>query len=217
MSVLIKRYANRKLYNTKTSRYITLKGIAELIEAGEDVRVIDNETGEDITNVALSQILVDHERTNSTVSRTLLSQLISRGGDALYGALRRGVGDASEGIGELQNNLRRIIKNREHDASKLGEWIAVATPDFDRIVQGAMERVFTVLDLPRRGDIEALNANLKRVAEAVESLQHAGANKAPASDKSGGKSGGKPRDKSRDKSGDKSGGKPRDKSGDEAR
>ena len=215
MSVLIKRYANRKLYNTKTSRYITLKGIAELIEAGEDVRVIDNETGEDITHVALSQILVDHERSNSAASRTLLSELISRGGDALYGALRRGVGDASEGIGELQNNLRRIIKNREHDASRLGEWIAVATPDFDRIVQGAMERVFKVLDLPRREDVEALNANLQRVAKAVESLQHAEASKAAASDKSGGKprdkSGGKPRGKPRDKSGDK----PRDKGGDE--
>ena len=190
MSVLIKRYANRKLYNTKTSRYITLKGIAELIEAGEDVRVIDNETGEDITSVALSQILVDHERSNSTVSRTMLSELISRGGDALYGALRRGVGDASEGIGDLQSNLRRIIKNREQDASKLGEWIAVATPDFDRIVQGAMERVFKVLDLPRRGDIEALNANLQRVAEAVESIQHAEPGKGAANGKSGDKPGG---------------------------
>ncbi len=101
----------------------------------------------------------------------MLSELLARGGDALYGALRRGVGDASEGIEELQHNLRRIIKNREHDASKLGEWIAVATPDFDRVVQGAMERVFKVLDLPRRGDIEALNENLQRVADAVESLQ----------------------------------------------
>ena len=202
MSVLIKRYANRKLYNTETSRYITLKGISELIEAGEDVRVIDNETGEDITNVALSQILVDHERSNNTASRTLLSELISRGGDALYGALRRGVGDASEGIGELQNNLRRIIKNREHNASKLGEWIAIATPDFDRIVQSAMERVFKVLDLPRRGDIEALNANLQRVAEAVESLQHTEASRAAASDASGGKTRDAPDDKPRDKAGD---------------
>jgi len=188
------RYANRKLYNTKTSRYITLKGIAELIEAGEDVRVIDNETGEDITSVALSQILVDHERSNTTVSKTLLSELIARGGDALYGALRRGVGDASEGIGELQSNLRRIIKNREHDAGKLGEWIAVATPDFDHIVQGAMERVFKVLDLPRRGDIEALNANLQRVAEAVESIQHAESGKGAADDESGGKPGSEIRD-----------------------
>jgi polyhydroxyalkanoate synthesis repressor PhaR len=202
MSVLIKRYANRKLYNTKTSRYITLKGIAELIEAGEDVRVIDNETGEDITSVALSQILVDHERSNSTVSRTMLSELISRGGDALYGALRRGVGDASEGIGDLQSNLRRIIKNREQDASKLGEWIAVATPDFDRIVQGAMERVFKVLDLPRRGDIEALNANLQRVAEAVESIQHAEPGKGAANGKSGGKLGDKPGGEISDEPGD---------------
>jgi len=187
MSVLIKRYANRKLYNTQTSRYITLKGIAELIDAGEDVRVIDNETGEDITNVALSQILVDHERSSSAASRTMLSELISRGGDALYSALRRGVGDASEGIEGLQQNLRKIVKDRERDASKLGEWIAVATPDFERVVQAAMERVFKLLDLPRRADIEALNENLRRVADAVESLQHAESNKAAADSRTGGK------------------------------
>jgi hypothetical protein len=131
-----------------------------------------------------------------------LSELISRGGDALYGALRRGVGDASEGIGDLQSNLRRIIKNREQDASKLGEWIAVATPDFDRIVQGAMERVFKVLDLPRRGDIEALNANLQRVAEAVESIQHAEPGKGAANSMSGGKLGDKPGGEISDEPGD---------------
>ena len=70
-TVLIKRYANRKLYNTETSRYITLKGIAELIEQGAEVRVVDNETGEDITSVALSQILVDNERAQRAVPRTL--------------------------------------------------------------------------------------------------------------------------------------------------
>jgi len=173
MTVLIKRYANRKLYNTQTSRYITLKGIAELIEADEEVRVIDNETGEDITNVALSQILVDNHRSNSDVSGTLLSELISRGGDALYGALRRGVGDASESLGELQESVRRIVKNREGEASKVSDWIAVATPDFDQIVQNAMERVLKLLDLPRRSDIEALSQNLQRVADAIESLERA--------------------------------------------
>ena len=72
MTVLIKRYANRKLYNTRTSRYITLKGIAELIEVGEDIRVIDNESGEDITSITLSQILVDTERSNRSVPGNLL-------------------------------------------------------------------------------------------------------------------------------------------------
>ena len=79
MSVLIKRYANRKLYNTQTSRYITLKGIAELIEADEEVRVIDNETGEDITNVALSQILVDNHRSNSALSAASLRRCAGLG------------------------------------------------------------------------------------------------------------------------------------------
>ena len=101
MAILIKRYANRKLYNTQSSRYITLKGIAELIDAGEEVRVIDNESGEDITSVALSQILVDSERSNSTVSDSLLSQILERGGDVLYGALRRRMSEAQEGIEDI--------------------------------------------------------------------------------------------------------------------
>ena len=102
MAVLIKRYANRKLYNTQSSRYITLKGIADLLEAGEDVRVIDNESGEDITSITLSQILVDTERANRAVSGNLISGLFQRGGDALYEALSRSTGVhiiASTGMG----------------------------------------------------------------------------------------------------------------------
>ena len=171
MTVLIKRYANRKLYNTQTSRYITLKGIAELIEANQDVRVIDNETGEDITSVALSQILVDSERSNRSVPGTLLSDLIHRGGDALYGALRKGVGDASDSIEDLQRNVRRIIKVRNEESGNLGDWIAFGKSDVDRMVQNAVERVFKLLDLPHRSDIEALNKNLGRVAKAIERLE----------------------------------------------
>jgi polyhydroxyalkanoate synthesis repressor PhaR len=170
MTVLIKRYANRKLYNTQTSRYITLKGIAELIEADTDVRVIDNETGEDITSVALSQILVDNERANRTVPGTLLSDLIHRGSDALYGALRKGVGDASDSIEDFQRNVRRVVKASDDETGKFGDWIAFGKPDVDRMIQNAMERVFKLLDLPRRSDIEALNANLGRVAEAIDRL-----------------------------------------------
>ena len=177
MTVLIKRYANRKLYNTQTSRYITLKGISELIEAGDEVRVIDNETGEDITNVALSQILVDSERQGREVPKTLLSDLFQRGGDVLYGALRRSAADATEGIEEIQRNVRRIVRPAD-GSEKVRDWIAYATPDFDHVVQNAMERVFKLLDLPRRSDIEALNENLMRVAEAVEQLERS--RRAPA-------------------------------------
>ena len=203
MAILIKRYANRKLYNTESSRYITLKGIAELLEGGEEVRVIDNETGEDITNVALSQILVDNQRTNTSPPDTLLSQIFSRGGDVLYGALRKGMDDASDGLGEIQDRVRRIVRpepgsdsaDSTSDASetpsgtdsatggssqagsgttdqrRILDWLNLASPDLDHLIQSAVERVFKLLDLPRRADVEALNRNLERVASAVETLE----------------------------------------------
>jgi len=170
MAILIKRYANRKLYNTDTSRYITLKGIAELLDEGQEVRVVDNESGEDITKVALSQILVDSERKNSALPRSLLHQIMERGGDLVYGALKRGMDDAQGGIGEIQGRLRRIV-NTEGEGGRLSDWIAFGPRDLDRHLQRAVERVFQVLDLPRRSDVEALNRNLLRVAEAVEKLE----------------------------------------------
>ena len=164
-AVLIKRYANRKLYNTATSRYITLKGIAELIEAGEAVRVIDNESGEDITSVTLSQILVDTERSSRRVPGTVLTDLIQRSGDALYSALKRGVGPASEGFDEIQRNVRKLL-SRE---GMRREWIAFASPDLDRIVQRAVERVLRALDLPTRHDLEALEQRLDHLSELLGS------------------------------------------------
>ena len=160
--VLIKRYANRKLYNTATSRYITLKGIADLIEAGDEVRVVDNETGEDITSVTLSQILVDNERANRRVPGTVLTDLIQRSGDVLYSALKRRVDDASEGFEELQRNVKTLLGPRDGSARR-PDWVALATPDIDRVVQRALERVLRALDLPRRSDLEVLEKRLDQV------------------------------------------------------
>jgi polyhydroxyalkanoate synthesis repressor PhaR len=173
-AVLIKRYANRKLYNTSTSRYITLKGIAELIEAGEPVRVLDNETGEDITSVTLSQILVDTERSTRRVPGTVLTDLIQRSGDVLYSALKRGVGDASEGLEELQRNVRKLIGGRDGSGSRRPEWIAFATPDLDRLIQRAVERVLRALDLPRRSDLDELAQRIDRVTELLGSHERRG-------------------------------------------
>jgi polyhydroxyalkanoate synthesis repressor PhaR len=185
MAILIKRYANRKLYNTDSSRYITLKGIADLLDAGEEVRIVDNETGEDITSVALSQILVDRKRSNTTPSETLLSQIFGRGGDVLYGALRRSMDDASGGLGEIQDRVRRIVnlgdrsdephaaqeKTPGHERLHLLEWLNHASPDLEHLIQNSVEKVFRLLDLPRRSDVAALNDNLERVARAIETLE----------------------------------------------
>ncbi|MFQ5515488.1 MAG: polyhydroxyalkanoate synthesis regulator DNA-binding domain-containing protein [Myxococcota bacterium] len=161
MVVLIKRYANRKLYNTEASRYITLKGISELLQEGRDIKVVDNESGQDITSIVLSQILVDDQKqghqSSSKVPGRVLSELISRGGDAIYGVLRRSMDDVSD----VRANVRRWIQApRELDAS-----------DIARTVHHAVERVLRVVDLPTRADIEALNKNLERLSSALETIE----------------------------------------------
>ena len=170
--ILIKRYANRKLYNTSTSRYITLKGIAELIDEGREIRVVDNESGEDITSVTLSQILVDTERSQGTVHGTVLSDLIQRSGDALYSALRRGVGDASDSFDQLGRGVRSFLDNKIDNAKDAGrDWVALATPDFERVVEAALERALRLFDLPRRGDVEHLHRKLDEALERLAELE----------------------------------------------
>jgi len=167
MAILIKRYANRKLYNTESSRYITLKGISELVREGHDICVIDNETGEEITPIVLSQILVDDQRENrgERVSGTLLTELIQRGGDALYSLVRRGVGDVETNLNEMRDNVRRWIRTPADGGARFD------TSEITQTVHSAVERVLRVADLPTRGDLEALNKNLERLASALESFE----------------------------------------------
>ncbi len=62
MPRLIKRYGNRKLYDTQESRYVTLEGIAGFVKLGEEVQVVDNDSGEDLTAVTFAQIILEEER-----------------------------------------------------------------------------------------------------------------------------------------------------------
>src|SRR3972149_6456510 len=80
----IKRYPNRKLYDTETKQYITLKGIADLIRQGQDVRVVDYTSGEDLTALTLAQIMFDQEKkAGGFVPHPVLSGLIQAGGKTL--------------------------------------------------------------------------------------------------------------------------------------
>ncbi len=91
MPVIIKRYRNRKLYNTDSKRYVTLEQIEELIKGQEEVRVIDNATGDDITAATLSQIIFELEKNQSGfLPINLLFSLVQSGGNRIE-ELRRNV------------------------------------------------------------------------------------------------------------------------------
>ncbi len=92
---IIKRYANRKLYDTQESRYVTLQQIAKFVRDGEDVAIIDNNTKEDLTNVTLAQIIYEEEKSAAEAKREVASvstlrHLIQQSGERLMSSLREG-------------------------------------------------------------------------------------------------------------------------------
>jgi polyhydroxyalkanoate synthesis repressor PhaR len=80
---LVKRYANRKLYDSETRRYITLEELAESIRRGEDVRVVDHVSGEDLTSATLLQIIFEEEKKiGGLLPQVFMTRLICAGGGA---------------------------------------------------------------------------------------------------------------------------------------
>ena len=81
---IIKRYANRKLYDTQHSRYVTLDQIAEMIREGDDVKIIDNKSKEDLTSVTLAQIIFEEEKKQrSFLPLQAMRNIIQTGGESI--------------------------------------------------------------------------------------------------------------------------------------
>ena len=81
---IIKRYQNRKLYDTSDSCYVTLEDISEMIKAGDEVQILDNTTKEDLTSVTLAQIIFEEQKRKTNVlPLSTFRQIIQGGGEAL--------------------------------------------------------------------------------------------------------------------------------------
>ena len=81
---VIKRYTNRKLYDTEDSRYVTLEEIASMVKDGQDVQILDNRSGDDLTEVTLAQILFEEQKKATTrMPLGVLTGLIRSGGETL--------------------------------------------------------------------------------------------------------------------------------------
>jgi len=112
-SRVIKRYANRKLYDTQNSRYVTLDQIAEMIRGGEDVKIVDNNSKEDLTAFTLAQIIFEEEKKQKqflplAAMRNIIqtggqsiTNFVAEAGDKMRSVFRRGkAGEGGEGEGE---------------------------------------------------------------------------------------------------------------------
>jgi polyhydroxyalkanoate synthesis repressor PhaR len=106
--ILIKRYANRKLYDQSKSRYVTLEELAELIRQGREIRVVDAGSGDDLTSLTLAQILLENERDRrSGLPAAFLHQLIKHG-EAWQDFIRQSLEASLVGIVETQREAERV-------------------------------------------------------------------------------------------------------------
>jgi polyhydroxyalkanoate synthesis repressor PhaR len=108
--VVIKKYANRRLYDTESSAYITLERLAEMVRQKRDFQVVDAKTGEDITHNVLTQIIMDEEaRGTNMLPVNFLRQLISLYGDSVQSFVPQYLEASLEALQRNQSQLRETV------------------------------------------------------------------------------------------------------------
>ncbi len=176
---LIKRYSNRKLYDTTAKRYITLEGIAERIRRGEDVQVVDHDTGEDLTALIQAQILFEQEkRAGSGLPKSLLSDLIQTGNTTLKNLQRA----LTSGF-DWETHLRADIERRVNALIAAGEWsekegrlrlqqlLAVPPDDSNQGLDTVLQRWLHHNGVPTKRDLDALNRQLETLMHELETAK----------------------------------------------
>jgi polyhydroxyalkanoate synthesis repressor PhaR len=111
-STTIKKYANRRLYNTGTSTYVTLQDLAEMIKSGEDFTVVDAKSGDDITRSVLTQIIFEQEsKGQSLLPIAFLRQLIGFYGDSIQNLIPTYLDFSIDSLVRDQEKLRNQMTN----------------------------------------------------------------------------------------------------------
>src|ERR1700750_1827958 len=105
--VVVKKYANRRLYNTESSSYITLDNLAEMVRLGRDFVVYDAKSGDDITRSVLTQIIVEEEgKGQNLLPTTFLRQLIGFYGGSMQGLVPKYLDEAMSAFAQQQEQMR---------------------------------------------------------------------------------------------------------------
>jgi polyhydroxyalkanoate synthesis repressor PhaR len=192
---VIKRYTNRKLYDTEVSRYVTLDEIAQMIKAGAEVKIIDNRTKEDLTSVTLAQIIFEEEKKTSKVGLDMLRDLIRHGGHV---AQRLVEGTQAE-LRERVEAVRAAAEQRVQSLLTKGQDTRDRALELVQVSQEAMAALQRRVDERVRAAVEGVSnlaevrRQLEEVTQRLEGLERRldAAGKSPAAATTAGKAAGK--------------------------
>jgi polyhydroxyalkanoate synthesis repressor PhaR len=143
---LIKKYANRKLYDTRTSRYITLDGIAQLVRDGHEIKVVDRDDGRDLTQVTLSQVVLEQEKRGPGRLVDAGGEMLQDRGQALLDYVRKTL--------NVPTDLRNQVERRREG--------------LESVMDDAIEQTLRRLRIPTRKDIDRINERLDRLSAQIK-------------------------------------------------
>ena len=170
----IKRYANRKLYDTLQSCYVTLDEIAELVKEGEEVRIVDNTTREDLTAVTLAQILFEAEkRKKKSLPLSTLRHLIQSGGELIEKTIRQPVENIRTGT-EKRVNAAIAVKDDARD--RLTHFIETTTRAYDDLQGRVDDSIRTMMSTITQisspgGDLAQIRDRLDAIESRLASME----------------------------------------------
>jgi polyhydroxyalkanoate synthesis repressor PhaR len=173
MARIIKRYQNRKLYDTSAKRYLTLEEVAGFVETGEEVRIIDKATGDDITSVvlskAISERIADSAGKEKVWPPALLAEMIQKRSDAVVDYLKQGFAAGAKTVKDVEEQLQQRWKRATGKDEAVG---ASATEELKmilhRMVEESMRFLIAKMNLPTRSEINALNERLDEIERALK-------------------------------------------------
>jgi polyhydroxyalkanoate synthesis repressor PhaR len=177
---VIKRYTNRKLYDTVESRYVTLDEIAGMIKEGVEVQIVDNRTKEDLTSVTLAQIIFEEEKKQNQMPLAVLREIIRRPGESLTGFIQKEVTPRVASIREeAESRLDKLLRREDGTVARApGE--EAATPAASGTAGGPAELLKAsqraLEDWQRRIDervkhvVENLTGNLPALGRDMQGL-----------------------------------------------
>jgi len=171
--VVVKKYANRRLYNTESSSYITLDNLADMVRQGRDFVVYDAKTGEDITRGVLTQIIVEQEAKGSALLPTnFLRQLIGCYGGQMQNMVPRFLEQAMAALAQQQEQMRAAMQKT---MGSIGTMFPFGNmEEVGRQNMAMMERALSLFTPFYRGDDQAEPAQAQEIAALraeVESLR----------------------------------------------
>lgn len=176
---LIKRYQNRKLYDTDTKQYITLQEIAELIRQGHDVKVVDNASGDDITTLTLTQIIYEQEKQQvGNLPRSMLTTLIQTSGErfsALQKVFSSSIGYWQQIDEEIKKRIQKLVSQgeiSEIDGVNLIDKMLRPSRyrESDQPIQEDVQSALDRRQIPKREEIQYLMEQLDQLADQLDSI-----------------------------------------------